>query len=161
MCNFPIGIQKQVADYGKLGERERTAKAHESLLTLSSLLAPGAKQLEFGTACNYGGYFLGKPNSCCCSRGHACIGGACCCDHIAMCLGDRDQKTRTYTGGCFYMSVWDDCAWPGVFDPAKKPAQVSIWRHKVSHAEAVGMLDESMERQLDVMSGALEAGEVV
>lgn len=37
VCNFRIGIQKQVADYGKLGKRDKTAKAHESLLTLSSL----------------------------------------------------------------------------------------------------------------------------
>lgn len=58
------------------------------------------------------------------------------------------------------MSVWDDCAWPGLLDPAKKPPQVSIWRHKVSHAEAIKALDERMERQLEVMSGALDAGEV-
>lgn len=46
VCNFRIGIQKQVADYGKLGERQSTNRGHEPFLTLSSSLHTCSRQAQ-------------------------------------------------------------------------------------------------------------------
>lgn len=105
VCEYPLGVKRQVADYGFLG----------------------SQLLEFGTACNDGGYLTDVDNNCCCS-------------HIAVCLGIRDAKTKKYPK-CYAMSVWDDCQWPDVIEKGKKPRSVHIWKlEKPKRASGVGKL---------------------
>lgn len=75
-----------------------------------------ARTLEFATACNGHGYLKDEA-------------GNCCCDHVGVCLGDRDSKTKKYSK-CYYMSVFDDCQWPQEIAEKNKPGAVHIWIHK-------------------------------